>query len=71
MMLHEAPEPAKLVSQVRAALAPGGRVLFAEPVVHVSAAMFHDASRLFARAGFASDGTPQIPICRAVVFHKS
>jgi ubiquinone/menaquinone biosynthesis C-methylase UbiE len=39
-MLHEVPDPAAFLAQVRAILRPGGRMLLIEPKGHVSAADF-------------------------------
>lgn len=69
-MLHEAPDPARLVEEVHAALKPDGTVVFAEPVVHVNKRTFDGEADLFRHAGFQVADTPRIPISRAVVWRK-
>jgi SAM-dependent methyltransferase len=49
-VVHEVPDAARLFSEVRAALRPGGRVLLLEPAGHVGAGAF---ATTVARAGEA------------------
>jgi len=69
-MLHEANDPAGLIAEVYHALKPGGKLLFAEPVMHVDAPGFARSASLFTQAGLQRLGTPRIPISRAAVFQK-
>jgi len=69
-MLHEAPDPQRLIGEVCATLKPGGRVLFAEPVFHVDGRAFIRSAALFTQAGLQVVRKPGIPISRAVVFQK-
>lgn len=50
-MVHEVPDASALFRQVAAAMKPGGRVLFAEPLGHVSRAAFDRSLALAIEAG--------------------
>ena len=69
-MLHEANDPANLIAEVGDALKPGGKLLFAEPIMHVDAPGFARSAALFTKAGLHEIGTPRIPISRAAIFEK-
>ena len=69
-MLHEAGDPAALIAEVFHALKPGGKLLFAEPIMHVDGPGFARSADLFTQAGFTRIGTPRIPISRAAIFQK-
>ena len=69
-MLHEVPDQSRLISQVYAALKPGGTILFAEPIVHVARRDFDRSLELLVEAGLSVIARPGIPISRAVVLRK-
>ncbi len=69
MMLHEVPDPERLMQEIRAALLPGGRLLLAEPKVQHQAD--YDACiKMIEKTGFVLAERPAIPACRAAVFQK-
>ena len=70
MMLHEVPDAERLIREVYDVLAPGGKLLFAEPVIHVSSIAFKQSVSMIQQAGFDIIGVPRIPICRSAVFQK-
>ena len=70
MMLHEVPDAERLVRELCDALAPGGKLLFAEPVVHVSHECFHQSVSMIEKSGLGDTGSPKIPLCRSRVFQK-
>ncbi len=70
MMLHEVPDRERLVTEVHAALKPGGKLLFAEPAIHVSRKSFDRSLRIMRETGFKVAGTPKITICRAALLEK-
>ena len=69
-MLHEPTDPARLVGEVCDTIKPGGKVLFAEPLVHVDGPQFRRNTELFTQAGLHQISAPRIPISRAVVLQK-
>jgi ubiquinone/menaquinone biosynthesis C-methylase UbiE len=69
-MLHEVPDPERLIRELRAALSATGRLLFAEPKAHVSAAAFEKSLTMILNCGFAVAETPKIAVSRAVVLGK-
>ncbi len=70
MMLHEVPDRERLVWEVRDALKPGGRLLFAEPVVHVGKQSFERSLRMMRQTGFTVVKPLHVAICRAVLLEK-
>jgi ubiquinone/menaquinone biosynthesis C-methylase UbiE len=55
-MVHEVPDASALFRQLGAAMKPGGRVLFAEPLGHVSRAAFDRTLALASQTGLEVDG---------------
>lgn len=70
MMLHEVPNQARMIRELYNALKAGGRLLFAEPIVHVRKKAYDDSLAKITGAGFRVLGTPTIPICRAVLLER-
>ena len=66
-LVHELPDAAAFFAQVARALAPGGRVLLAEPRGHVSQAAFDETLRHAEAAGLGAVGSPVIRSSRAVL----
>lgn len=69
-MLHEVPDPDRLLREVCAALRPGGKLLFAEPIVHVSAERFQSGLNVITDSGFDVVSRPKIAISRTAVLRK-
>jgi ubiquinone/menaquinone biosynthesis C-methylase UbiE len=59
-VVHELPDASRFFAEARRTLAPGGRVLVAEPRGHVSAAAFDATLAAAARAGLRMEATPRI-----------
>ncbi|MDD5224726.1 MAG: methyltransferase domain-containing protein [bacterium] len=53
-MVHEVPDPDRLLSEIAAALAPGGRLLIVEPSGHVSPEKFEKTIKLARKAGLST-----------------
>jgi ubiquinone/menaquinone biosynthesis C-methylase UbiE len=59
-VLHELPDSGRFFAEVLPALAPGGRILVAEPTGHVKAADFEETMAAAARAGLRREPGPKI-----------
>jgi 2-polyprenyl-3-methyl-5-hydroxy-6-metoxy-1,4-benzoquinol methylase len=70
MMLHEVPDPDRLMREVYSAVAPGGKMLFSEPVGHVNKAKFETSVAMIQETGFILAASPKIHFCRSAVFQK-
>ena len=70
-VMHEVPDPSRLLTEVHQCLQPGGRFLFVEPIGHVSAATFDKEVSLSDEAGFTVIDRPRIRLSRAAVLAKS
>jgi len=70
MMLHEVPDQPGIIRELYAALSPKGKLLFAEPIIHVKRAEFDQSLKVMQHTGFHVLDTPSIPICRAAVLAK-
>jgi SAM-dependent methyltransferase len=60
LVVHELPDPGRFFAELRAALAPGGRVLVVEPRGHVAPASFEASLAAAARAGFRRAPGPKV-----------
>ncbi len=67
LVVHEFPDAGRFFAEVRAALAPGGRVLVAEPAGHVTAAAFEETMAAAARAGLRRSPGPRVWRSRTAV----
>ena len=70
-MLHEVPDAERLIDELRHALSADGKVLFAEPYVHVNTRKFRQGLKIIENAGFKMIGEPKIAISRTALFQKS
>jgi ubiquinone/menaquinone biosynthesis C-methylase UbiE len=66
-MLHEVPDPARMLREIRACLKPGGRLLLAEPPIHVTARQFANEVAAAEEVGFQVVERPQLRWSRAIV----
>ncbi|HET8542234.1 MAG TPA: methyltransferase domain-containing protein [Anaeromyxobacter sp.] len=60
LVVHELPDAGRFFAEVRATLAPGGRVLVAEPRGHVRAEAFEGSMAAAARAGLRRAPGPKV-----------
>jgi ubiquinone/menaquinone biosynthesis C-methylase UbiE len=71
MMVHEVPDQRRLLAEIQAAcLKPGGKLLVAEPKVHVPGKAFGETVALAVEVGLKVVEEPKVRWCRAVVFEK-
>jgi SAM-dependent methyltransferase len=66
-MVHEVPNPAALFKDIYDALKPGGKLLFAEPSVHVRAKAFEASLEQATKEGLLVDSRPAIRRCDSAV----
>ncbi len=69
-VVHEVPDAAGLMVQIRDVLVPGGRFLIAEPRGHVSEGAFEGTVAAAEQAGLAVIDRPDIKRSRAVLMEK-
>ncbi len=67
-MVHEVPDVAVFLGQVRALVKPGGRFLLVEPVFHVTKGRFEKTVELARAAGFEPAARLRIAFSRSVLF---
>ncbi|MBN2501601.1 MAG: class I SAM-dependent methyltransferase [Anaerolineales bacterium] len=67
-MVHEVPNKENFLREVRELLKPGGRYLFVEPKIHVSAKAFQATVALAEQIGFVPVEARQIALSRAMLF---
>jgi ubiquinone/menaquinone biosynthesis C-methylase UbiE len=71
MMIHEVPDQRRLLSEIHGCLKPGGRLLVAEPKIHVPLKAFQQTVATAEELGFRPMAEPRVHGCRAVVFEKA
>ncbi len=69
-MLHEVPDPSRMLAEVRACLKPQGRLLLAEPPLHVAARTFASEVTAAETVGFRIVDRPRIRWTRAVLLER-
>ena len=69
-MAHETPDELGFLTQVHAILKKSGKLLLAEPKLHVSGAEFRKTVAIAARIGFQPIGSPIISLSHAALFEK-
>ncbi len=70
-MVHEAAHPEVLLADIRNALKPGGRLLFAEPVGHVTDEAFALSLDRAKSAGLVLQTRPTITRCHSAVLVRA
>jgi ubiquinone/menaquinone biosynthesis C-methylase UbiE len=68
--VHEVRDADRLFRELHAALKPGGRLLFVEPVLHVSWRAYARSLALAQQAGLAVESRPRYRLSRAAVLSK-
>ena len=71
MMVHEVPDQRRLLGEIHGCLKPGGKLLVAEPKIHVPGKAFEKTMVWAAEAGLKVIEEPRVHGCRAVVFEKA
>jgi SAM-dependent methyltransferase len=69
-MVHEVHDRESFISQIRSLLRPGGKLLIAEPYLHVSRDDFLQTSRILQKTGFKIIDQPKIGFSRTLVAAK-
>ncbi|HWQ08917.1 MAG TPA: methyltransferase domain-containing protein, partial [Holophaga sp.] len=69
-VVHELPSVAAFFEEAFAALKPGGRLLLAEPALHVTGTAFDGELAEACRAGFTVLERPKIRQCRAALLER-
>jgi ubiquinone/menaquinone biosynthesis C-methylase UbiE len=69
-MLHEVPDQARLLGEVRACLKAGGKLLLAEPPIHVTRRQFAGEVAVAERTGFRIVDRPKLRWSHAVLLEK-
>lgn len=70
MMVHEVPDQPRLLAEIYACLKPGGKLLVAEPKIHVPGPAFKQTVATAEELGFRVAEEPPVRWCRAVVLQK-
>ena len=70
MMVHEVPDQRRLLSEIHACLKPSGKLLVAEPKIHVPGKAFDQEIATAEEVGLRPVETRRIHGCRAVVLEK-
>jgi ubiquinone/menaquinone biosynthesis C-methylase UbiE len=70
-MLHEVPDQGRLLSEIHGCLKRGGKLLLAEPPVHVTAKAFAQEAAHAKEVGFLTVEQPRVRWSRAVLLAKS
>ncbi|MGA2620177.1 MAG: class I SAM-dependent methyltransferase [Thermoguttaceae bacterium] len=67
-MVHEVPDQRRLLGEIHACLKPAGKLLVAEPPLHVTSKTFAKEVAAAEQVGFRVAEEPRVRWCRAVVF---
>jgi ubiquinone/menaquinone biosynthesis C-methylase UbiE len=70
-MLHEVPDPRRLLSEIHACLAPAGKLLLAEPPIHVTRRAFTGEVAAAEDAGFQVVYRPKLRWSHATLLGKT
>lgn len=70
MMVHEVPDQRRLLREIHACLKPSGKLLVAEPRIHVPGKAFQETGTTAEELGLKVVEEPWVRWCRAAVFAK-
>jgi ubiquinone/menaquinone biosynthesis C-methylase UbiE len=70
-MLHEVPDQARLLGEIQKCLKRGGKLLLAEPPIHVSARKFASEAAVAEEVGFQIVERPRLRWCHAVLLERT
>jgi ubiquinone/menaquinone biosynthesis C-methylase UbiE len=69
-MVHEVPDRPRFLGELAGLLRPGGRLLVAEPILHVSRREVERTFELARAAGLELLGRPRVALSRAALFRR-
>jgi len=69
-MYHEVRNKTDFIEELKSALKPEGKILIAEPGIHVSGKKFNESIKLLTNADFKIIEEPEIALSRAVILQK-
>jgi ubiquinone/menaquinone biosynthesis C-methylase UbiE len=69
-MVHEVPDRPRFLGELAALLRPGGRLLVAEPLLHVPRREVEHTFELAQAAGMELLGRPRVALSRAALFQR-
>jgi ubiquinone/menaquinone biosynthesis C-methylase UbiE len=69
-VIHEVPDPARLMKEVYTLLLPEGKFLIVEPKIEVSGSEFEKTIAIAVSAGFRRVSSPYVFLSRAVLLRK-
>jgi hypothetical protein len=70
-MVHEVHDSRSFLKQIRVMLKTGGRLLIAEPYVHVSQNRFGEIQAEVKDAGFSIVGSPRVGFSRTILAERN
>jgi ubiquinone/menaquinone biosynthesis C-methylase UbiE len=70
-MLHEVPDQARLLGEIYTCLKPGGKLLLAEPPIHVSVKTFNSEVTVAEEVGFQIVDRPRLRWSNAALLRKA
>ena len=70
MMVHEVPDQRRLLGEIHGCLKPGGKLLVAEPKIHVPGRAFQQTVATAEEWGLRVVEEPRVHGCRAVVLER-
>ena len=71
MIVHEAKNKEKLLTDIFKALKPGGLLMISEPIIHVSKKCFDNTIEIATNIGFKVSNLKQtVAICRTIILQK-
>ena len=71
MMVHEVPDQRRLPGDIHTCLKPGGKLLVAEPKIHVPGKAFQQTLATAGELGLRVAEEPRVYGCRAALFEKA
>ena len=71
MMVHEVPDQRRMLSEIHDCLKPGGKLLVAEPKIHVPGRAFHKTVATAEEVGFRVADESRVHGCRAALLEET
>jgi ubiquinone/menaquinone biosynthesis C-methylase UbiE len=70
-MVHEVPDQQRFFKEMGSLLNPGGRIMVAEPKIHVTRKSFSEMVNVLESTGFKIIGRPEIVLSRSLLLARS